>query len=46
MEENMILVIRHPKAFFFNFDWSKYVDEKLKNEIEFIIESNESLAEK
>ena len=34
------------QSFFFNFDWSKYVDEKLKNEIEFIIESNESLAEK
>ena len=44
MEENMI-VIRNPKTFSFNFNWPKYVDENLKHEIEFIIISNESLAE-
>ena len=44
MEENMI-VIRDPKTFCFNFDWPKGVDENLKHEIEFIIKSNESLAE-
>ena len=37
MEENMI-VIR-------DFHWPKDVDEKSKHEIEFIIKSNESLAE-
>ena len=36
MEENMT-VIRDPKTFCFNFDWSKDVDEDLKYEIEFII---------
>ena len=44
MDENMI-VIRDPKTFCFNFDWPKYVDENLTHEIEFIIKSNESLAE-
>ena len=44
MEENMIL-IRDPKTFCFNFDWQKDVDENLKHKIEFIIKSNESLAE-
>ena len=44
MEENMI-VIRDPKTFCFNFNWSKYVNENLKYEIEFVIKSNESLAE-
>ena len=44
MEENMI-VIRDPKTFYFDFDWPKNVDENLKHEIEFIIKSNESLAE-
>ena len=44
MEENMI-VIRDPKTFCFNFDWPKDVDEKLKHKIEFIIKSNEFLAE-
>ena len=34
-----------PKTFCFKFDWSKDVDENLKHEIEFIIKSNESLAE-
>ena len=45
MEENMI-VIREPKNFHFNFDWLKDVDENLKQEIEFIIKSNESVDEK
>ena len=44
MEENMI-VIRDSKTFCFNFDWQKYVDENLKYETEFIVKSNESLAE-
>ena len=44
MEENMI-VIRHPKAFCYNFNLPKDADENLKREIEFIIKSNESLAE-
>ena len=44
MEENM-LVIRDPKTFYFNFDWPKDVDENLKHEFEFIINSNESLSE-
>ena len=44
MEENMI-VIRDPKTFYLDFDWPKNVDENLKYEIEFIIKSNESLAE-
>ena len=33
------------ETFCFNFDWPKNVDENLKHEIEFIIKSNESLAE-
>ena len=41
-----MIVIRDTRTFCFNFDWwSKYVDENLKHEIEFIIKSNESLAE-
>ena len=44
MEENMI-VIRDPKTFYLDFDWPKNVDQNLKYEIEFIIKSNESLAE-
>ena len=44
MEENMI-VIRDPKTFCFNFDFPKDVDEYLMHEIEFIIKTNESLAE-
>ena len=44
MQENLI-VIRDPKTFYFNFDWSKGVEENLNHEIEFIIKSNESLAE-
>ena len=44
MKEKMI-VIRDPKNFYFYFDWPKDVDENLKHKIEFIIESNASLAE-
>ena len=44
MEEN-IIVTRDPKIFCFNFDWPQEIDENLKHEIEFIIKSNESLAE-
>ena len=44
MEENMIVII-DPKTFYFYFDWLKNVDENLKYETEFIIKSNESLAE-
>ena len=43
MEEN-IFVIRHPKTFYFDFDWLKDVDENLKHEIEFIIKSYKSIA--
>ena len=44
MEENMI-VIRDPKTFFYNVDWPKDAHENLKDETEFFIKSNESLAE-
>ena len=44
MEENMI-VIRDPQNLYFGFDWPKDVDNNLKYEIEYIIKSNESLAE-
>ena len=44
MEES-IIVIRDPETFWFDFDWPKHVDENLKHESEFIIKSNESLAE-
>ena len=44
MEEN-IIVIRDSKTFCFNFDLPKDVDKNLKCEIEFIIKSNEPLAE-
>ena len=40
-----MIVIKDLKTFCFNFDWPKDVDENLKHEIEFIIKSNESLAE-
>ena len=40
-----MIVIRDPKTFYFDFDWPKNVDENLKHEIEFIIKSNESLAD-
>ena len=44
MEENMIMM-RDPRTFCFKFDQPKNVDDSLKNEIEFIIKNNESLAE-
>ena len=44
MEENTV-IIRDPRTFRFNFNWSKDVDENLKHEIEFIIKGNKSLAE-
>ena len=44
MKENMV-VIRDPKTFCFNFDFLRDTDEHLMHEIEFIIKSNESLAE-
>ena len=44
IEENTIVVI-NAKTYYFNFDWPKYVFEKFKHEIEFIIKSNKSLAE-
>ena len=40
-----MIVIRDPKTFYFYFDWPKEVNENLKHEIEFIMKSNESLAE-
>ena len=43
MEEN-IIVRTDPKGFCLNFDWVKYVNENLKDEIDFIIKNNESLA--
>ena len=44
MDKN-IIVIRNPKKIYFNFDWPKGVDENLKHEFQFIIKSNECLAE-
>ena len=41
MKENLI-VIRNPKDFCLNFDLSIDVDDSFKNEIEFIIKSNQS----
>ena len=40
-----MIVIWNSKTFCFNFDYSKYVDENLKHEIEFIVKSNEFLPE-
>ena len=40
-----MVVIREPKTFYFDFEWSKNVDNNLKLEIKFIIKCNESLAE-
>ena len=37
--------IKGPKTLYFNLDWPKDVDENLKHEIDFIIKSNEFLAE-
>ena len=44
MEYNMV-VIRGPKTFQFNFDFPKDFDKNFKQEIEFTIKRNESLAE-
>ena len=43
--EGTMIVIRDSKTVCFNFYWHKNVDEKLNHKIEFIIKSNESLAE-
>ena len=40
-----MIVIRDPKLFVLSFDWLKDVDENLKHETEFRINSNESLVE-
>ena len=40
-----MIVIRDPKTFCFNFDSPKYVDQNLKEETEFFIKGNKSLAE-
>ena len=40
-----MIVIRYSKNICFKFDWPKDTDENWKHEIEFIIKSNESLAE-
>ena len=45
MFEEDRIVIRDPKSSCFNFDWPEVVGENLKHEIEFMIKSNESLAE-
>ena len=38
MEVNRI-VIRDPKTFYFDFDWTKDVGKNLKQEVEFIIKA-------
>ena len=43
--ERYKVMIREPKTFYFDFDLPKDVDKILKHELEFIIKSNESLAE-
>ena len=40
-----MIVISDLKTFCFNFNWPKDVDENSKHKIEFILKSNESLAE-
>ena len=40
-----MIVIRDLKTICFNFDWRKDVDENLKHGIEFIVKSNDALAE-
>ena len=45
MEEKIIALRYIPKLCNFDFDQPKSVDKDLKHEIEFIIKSNESLAE-
>ena len=44
MEENMV-VMREPRTFCFDFVLLKDVDRNLKHETEYMIKSNESLAE-
>ena len=41
-----MIVIRDPVDVYFCFDWPKDVDKNLKHEIQLIIKSNESSAEK
>ena len=43
--DDYMVVIRDPKTFHFKFDFPKDVDKNLKEEIEFIINRNESLAD-
>ena len=45
MEENLI-AIRDLKTFCFNFDLPKDIDKNLKHEVEFILNSDKSLAQK
>ena len=40
-----MVVIRDHKTFCFSFERPKYVDENLNHEIEFVIKSNECLAD-
>ena len=40
-----MIVIRDSKTFSFNFDLRKDVEENLRDEIEFIIKSNEALTD-
>ena len=40
-----MIVIRDSKTFYFHFDWPKNFDENLKHQNDFIIKSNEYLAE-
>ena len=40
-----MIVIRDSKTFYFDFNWPKDFDDNLKHEIDFIIKSNEYLAE-
>ena len=37
-----MIAIKDPKTFYFDFDWSKDVDEDLKHEIYFVMKTNES----
>ena len=38
-------MIGDPKTFYFDFDWLKHVYENLKHKFEFVIKSNEYLAD-
>ena len=40
-----MIMIRDPKTFDFDFYWPKDIHENLKHETEFIVKSNELLAE-